>query len=88
MNKYTKLILCILLDVLGYLSYILPGIGEFADIVWAPLSAWIMTSLFKGTSGKVAAVINFIEEAFPGLDIIPTFTIMWLYTYLFSKQNT
>jgi len=88
MNKYKVLILSIILDALGYLSYAVPVIGEFSDIIWAPLSSWIMTKLYKGKSGKIAAVVNFIEEAFPGLDIIPTFTIMWFYTYLFSKEKT
>ena len=88
MNKYKKLVLSIILDALGYLSYLIPGVGELTDIVWAPLSSWIMTKLYKGKPGKVAAVINFIEEAFPGLDIIPTFTIMWFYTYLFGNEET
>ncbi len=87
MNKYKKLALGILFDAIGMMSYILPGIGEFIDILWAPLSAWIMTKLYKGKSGKVAAVINFVEEALPGFDIIPTFTLMWLYTYILNRKN-
>lgn len=87
MNKFKKLALGIFLDALGYVSYIVPGLGEFADIMWAPLSAWIMTKLYKGKPGKVAAVINFVEEALPGFDVIPTFTLMWLYTYVFIGKN-
>jgi hypothetical protein len=87
MNKYKKLVLSILLDALGSLSYIIPGIAEFSDIVWAPLSAWLMTKLYKGKPGKVAAVVNFVEEALPGFDIIPTFTLMWLYTYVFKTTK-
>jgi len=87
MSKYKKLILGILLDVIGYVSFLIPGIGEFSDIVWAPISAWMMTKLYKGRPGKVAAVINFIEEAFPAVDIIPTFTLMWLYTYVLNKKK-
>lgn len=87
MNKYKKLAIGIILDALGYVSYIFPGLGEFTDIVWAPLSAWIMTKLYKGKPGKVAAVINFVEEALPGFDVIPTFTLMWLYTYVFNSKK-
>lgn len=88
MNKYKKLILSLILDALGYVSFIIPGIGEFSDIVWAPLSAWLMTKLYKGKTGKIAAGISFVEEALPGVDVIPTFTLTWLYTYVFSKKET
>lgn len=86
MSKYNKLILGIILDAMGYVSFLIPGIGEFSDIIWAPISAWIMTKLYKGRPGKVAAVINFIEEALPGVDVVPTFTLMWLYTYVFKRK--
>lgn len=87
MNKYKKLALSILFDAIGMISFIFPGIGEFVDIIWAPLSAWIMTRLYKGKPGKIAAVVNFVEEALPGFDVIPTFTLMWFYTYIFSKKK-
>ncbi|MFK7781987.1 hypothetical protein [Psychroserpens sp.] len=88
MNKYKKLALGILFDALGYITFLIPGVGEFGDIVWAPASAWLMTKLYKGKSGKIAAMISFIEEALPGMDVIPTFTLMWLYTYVFSSKNS
>lgn len=84
MNKYKKLALCLLLDVFGYISFIFPPF----DLVWAPLSAYLMTKLYKGKTGKIAAVVSFIEEALPGLDIIPTFTLMWLYSYMFKTKET
>ncbi len=87
MNKYKILLLGILFDALGYVSFIIPGIGEFSDIVWAPLSAWLMTRFYKGNTGKIAGVIAFVEEALPGFDVIPTFTLMWLYTYVFKKET-
>jgi len=63
------------------------GIGDFADVVWAPLSAWIMTKMYKGNAGKIAGAVTFIEEILPVSDIIPSFTLMWLYTYVFSKKE-
>ncbi|WP_274474286.1 hypothetical protein [Mangrovimonas aestuarii] len=88
MGKYKKLALSIVLDAIGYFSYAIPGIGEMADLVWAPASAWIMIRMYRGNKGKVAAVVSFVEEALPGLDIVPTFTLMWLYTYVFTKTKS
>ncbi|OEJ98728.1 hypothetical protein A8C32_05890 [Flavivirga aquatica] len=86
MNKYKKLVLGIILDAIGCASFIIPGIGEFSDIIWAPVSGWLMTSLYKGKPGKIAGIITFAEEALPGLDVIPTFTLMWFYTYVLKKE--
>jgi len=47
-----------------------------------------MTKMYKGNKGKIAAAVSFIEEAMPGLDIIPTFTLMWLFTYVFKGKST
>ena len=82
-SKYKKLALGIVFDAVGYLSFVFPLI----DIVWAPLSAYLMTKLYKGKKGKIAAAITFVEEAMPFLDVIPTFTLMWLYTYVFSNEK-
>lgn len=83
--KYGKLILCLLLDFIGYLSYVVPFFGEFSDVIWAPLAAFLISIMFKGTIGKVGGVVTFIEEIMPGLDFIPTFTITWVYTNLVKK---
>lgn len=85
-NKYKKLTLSILLDAIGYISFLFPPF--IFDVFWAPLSAFLMTKLYKGKRGKVAAAISFIEEILPGLDIIPTFTLMWLYTFVFNKEKS
>lgn len=88
MKKYQKLFLGLLFDALGYVSFLLPGIGEFTDIIWAPVSAWLMTKLYQGKPGKIAAVVTFVEEAFPFTDVLPTFTIMWFYTYVVSAEKS
>jgi hypothetical protein len=87
-NKYKLLILGIFLDAVGVVtsSWIIPAIGDFADIAWAPLSAWLMTRMYKGTAGKVAGVVTFVEEIIPFVDIVPSFTIMWLYTFVFKGK--
>lgn len=87
-KKYKKLIASIILDVIGFFT-IIP-----LDIVWAPISGYLMTKMYKGNKGKIAGIVSFIEEIIPFSDIIPTFTIMWIYTYLIenkdikSKENT
>jgi hypothetical protein len=43
--------------------------------------------MYKGKIGQVAGVVTFVEEIIPGLDVIPTFTIMWLYTHVFKKSK-
>ena len=86
-NKIPKLFLSLLLDAVGMLSYFFPLLGETIDVVWAPFSAWLMTKLYKGKEGKIAGLVTFIEEAIPGLDVIPTFTIMWFYTYVIHKKK-
>lgn len=83
-NKWKNLWVGLLLDAIGMLSFILPGVGEFMDLIWAPISGWLMTRMYKGNKGKVAGVIAFLEELIPGMDIIPSFTLMWLYTYVFG----
>lgn len=84
MNKYKILTLSILFDALGYVSFVFPPF----DFIWAPLSAYLMTKMYKGKEGKVAAVIAFVEEALPVLDVVPTFSLMWLYTFVFKSKTS
>lgn len=89
MSKYKLLFFGLLIDAFGMItsSWVLPIIGDFADIVWAPLTAWLMTRFYKGNAGKIAGVATFIEEIIPGLDIIPSFTLMWLYTFVIRDSK-
>lgn len=87
-KKYKKLFLSLLYDAIGMVSFVIPGLGEFMDIVWAPLSAYLILRMYKGTFGKVASLISFGEEAgFFGTDIIPTFTLAWLYENYIQKKK-
>jgi hypothetical protein len=69
---------CILMDLLGCASYAVPVLGEASDVIWAPISAIIFYKMFGGSIGAFGGVFNFIEELFPGLDFMPTFTISWV----------
>lgn len=85
-NRSRDLVLSLLFDAIGMMSFTIPFIGEFADIIWAPISGMIMVWMYKGTMGKVAGVVSFLEEILPATDIIPSFTIMWFYTYFIKKS--
>ncbi|MCL6266065.1 hypothetical protein [Flagellimonas myxillae] len=86
-QKYQLLLLGILLDGIGMLSFAIPGIGEFSDVIWAPVAGWLMTRMYKGKIGQAAGLVTFVEELIPGLDIIPSFTLMWVYTYLLNRKK-
>ena len=86
-RKQRNLILGLAFDCIGMMSFSIPGIGEFADVVWAPASGFLMVWLYKGTTGKVAGAISFVEEIFPFTDVIPTFTLTWIYTYYLSSDK-
>jgi hypothetical protein len=86
-NKKINLILGILFDSIGMLSFTIPLVGEFSDVIWAPVAGYLMTRMYKGTVGKVGGIIVFLEEIIPFSDIIPTFTLTWIYTYLIQKKD-
>ena len=86
-NKTAKLILGILFDFVGMLSYLIPGIAETSDVVWAPISGFLLVAMYKGYTGKVAGIIGFFEEILPFTDVIPTFTLTWIYQYIFKKED-
>lgn len=72
-----SLVFCVLMDAIGYFSYAIPILGEFGDLVWAPISAIIFTVSFGGWKGILGGAFNFLEEILPGTDFIPSFTIAW-----------
>ncbi len=72
-RKLPSLKTCIVLDLIGCVSYIIPLFGP----IWAFLSGIIFYFLFGKKFGVLGGVFSFIEELFPGIDLIPTFTIAW-----------
>lgn len=88
MKKVKKklLIKSVVYDIIGMASMSVPLIGPFLDLLWAPYAARTMSRMYPGGKGKIASVIVFLEEILPFTDIIPTFTLMWLYTYVWKKE--
>ena len=44
--KLTKLLVSILIDLIGVLTYAVPAIGEVGDLAWAPISALLVYNLY------------------------------------------
>jgi len=86
-NKYFKLFLSILFDGIGLLSYAIPGLAEGVDVAWAPISFVLMITMYRGKVGKISGVISFLEEILPATDVIPTFTLTWLYVYVYEAKT-
>jgi len=86
-QKSTSLVLCIVMDLLGYATYSIPVLGELGDLIWAPISAFVFFRMFGGWKGAFGGIFNFVEEILPGMDFIPSFTLMWLWQN-FRKAKT
>ena len=86
-DKNRKLILSLVLDIIGMATFIIPALGEIGDLLWAPIAGYMMTRIYKGASGKVAGIFAFLEEIIPFTDFIPSFTLMWIYTYVIKSEK-
>lgn len=90
-DKAQEFIGSIIIDLIGLLSYLLPGIGESTDIATAPLNlAWIY-GMFDDdgevTTGEGAlSAFGLVEEAAPFIDIIPSATIAWYYKWYMTRE--
>lgn len=89
MNKDKKNLLVkgLIYDAVGMASASIPLVGWMLDLAWAPYAAKKMSKMYPGKKGKLASVLVFLEEILPFTDVIPTFTLMWLYTYVWKKQE-
>jgi hypothetical protein len=85
-RRQPSLLFCLAMDLIGYATYAVPFLGEFADIIWAPISGIIFFITFGGWKGVLGGIGNFIEEILPGTDFIPSFTIMWFLQY-YRRKN-
>ena len=86
-KKYQLLRKGIIYDIVGMSTMFIPFIGPFIDIIWAPYAAMKMNEMYDGQEGKIASIIVFIEEILPISDYIPTFTLMWFYTFVLAPKK-
>ncbi|GMF14552.1 unnamed protein product [Phytophthora lilii] len=75
-NPSRKLVASLAIDFLGNATFVVPGLGEMADVLWAPMSAKMVDTLYKESSPH-AKYVAFIEEVLPFTDFIPTATLAW-----------
>lgn len=88
MNKKSILfIVGFIFDLIGMGSYLVPGFGEGIDFIWAPISALAMFIMYRGAKGVIGGLLGGLEEILPFTDFIPSFTLMWLYTYYIQKTK-
>ena len=83
--KNLKLLAAILIDLIGMVSYLLPGASELLDAIWAPISAILVYYMF---GRKLSwAGFTFVEELAPFADVIPSATIAWFFYYYKSDKK-
>ena len=85
MKMKPTLTFCLIMDLLGSATFLLPGLGEWFDILWAPVSAMLFFNSFGGKVGRIGSIINFAEEILPFTDFIPTFTIAYFYNHYLKE---
>ena len=84
--KNLKLLVSILIDLMGMLSYLIPGAAELFDAVWAPISAVLVYYMF---GRKLSwASFTFLEELLPFTDVVPSATIAWYVYYQKMEKKT
>uniref|UniRef100_A9A674 Uncharacterized protein n=1 Tax=Methanococcus maripaludis (strain C6 / ATCC BAA-1332) TaxID=444158 RepID=A9A674_METM6 len=81
---YQKLIISIALDIAGMATYLIPGIGESADLIWAPIYALIIRKLYHSS---ILGIFGGFEEILIGTDAIPSATIFWILETLRIIKN-
>lgn len=84
-KKRKDLMKSLAIDALGMATYLIPALGEAADIVIAPIVSILIYAVHRTTFGAIA---GFLEEIIPFTDIIPSATIIWVYRYFWKKEDT
>lgn len=72
---WTKLLLCVLIDIIGTSSEAIPIVGELSDVIWAPIAALALRELFHNNTAL--GLLEFTEEILPLTDVLPLATICW-----------
>lgn len=87
-GKYWRLAASVVMDLLGMATFLVPGIAEVADLVWAPLAGIVHVLMFRSWPGAIGGAVTFFEEFLPATDWVPSFTLDWILHYFIREQNT
>jgi hypothetical protein len=82
-EQWGKLVICVLIDLAGDASFLLPGLGELSDVVYAPLEAVLLSRLFKSNA---LGLLGGLEEFLPFTDEIPAATLGWILETFFAES--
>merc|ERR1712224_902980 len=77
---WSKLVASLLIDSIGSSSYLIPFVGEFFDIAWAPIQTVLIMAMYdNGAAPGCLKYVSFFEEILPFTDVVPTATIGWAF---------
>jgi hypothetical protein len=79
-NMWTKLAVSLTIDTIGNASYLLPVVGELADVSWAPLQTLLIMAYYDASSPNLK-YLSFLEELLPLTDCVPSATLGWLMEF-------
>eukprot|EP00980_Cylindrotheca_fusiformis_P027428 scaffold20430_cov120-Cylindrotheca_fusiformis.AAC.2 len=82
---FGKLLICLAIDIIGSSSELVPILGELTDVVYAPVAATLLRSLYGGSN--VIFALEFAEEILPFTDILPLATICWVVETYFPDSD-
>lgn len=77
-QRWVQLLVAVCLDIIGCSSFLLPGLGEFGDLLWGPAQALIVKNMFKDNISPYAHYLSAVEEILPFTDVIPSASILWI----------
>ena len=87
-QKYTKLGLSVLMDLIGVATYAIPVLGESFDLYWAPFAGIVHVAMYRTWSGLLGGAVTFVEEFLPLTDATPSFLLSWGYHYGIRGKTT
>ncbi|KAL7526182.1 hypothetical protein ACHAXR_001362 [Thalassiosira sp. AJA248-18] len=82
---FSKLFLCICIDILGSANEVIPLVGELVDVIYAPIAALLLRQLFAGSN--IVFLLEFTEEILPFTDVLPLATICWVVESFFGSGS-
>ena len=86
--KHLKLGASVVMDLLGMATFLIPGVAELADLVWAPVAAIVHFLLYRSWPGAAGGLVTFVEEILPVSDWVPSFTLNWIFHYMIREKKT
>ena len=88
MDKYKLLKKGILFDLIGLATMFVPFWGTIIDLIWAPYAAFQINKMYRGTQGKIAAVVVFSRRNTSRLRYYTHFYLdVVVYFYLEKKRR-